>query len=90
MTIRYKETAWKSLCFEKPIFWDILAKFGHFSVADSGLALNSPLSMSATQVECNPLGYLELALANTVISAYSQVSTTIRYKDTAWKRMMNR
>ena len=28
--IRHKETAWKSLCFEKPLFLDILAKFGHF------------------------------------------------------------
>ena len=29
-TIRYKETAWKSLCIEKPLFSDILANFGHF------------------------------------------------------------
>ena len=29
-TILSKETAWKSSCFEKPLFLDIFAKFGHF------------------------------------------------------------
>ena len=29
-TIRYKETAWKSSYFEKPLISDILANFGHF------------------------------------------------------------
>ena len=38
-TIRYRETAWKSLCFEKPLFLDILSDFGHFrwpNLAESG------------------------------------------------------
>ena len=30
MSICYKETAWKSSCFEKPLISDILANFGHF------------------------------------------------------------
>ena len=29
-TIRYKETAWKSPCLEKPLISDILANFCHF------------------------------------------------------------
>ena len=62
------ETACKTSCFEKPLFLDILAKFGKFQW--------SILAKTVKRHIYRPRPF---------IWAYSQVSTTIRYKDTAWK-----
>ena len=59
--------------WKKPLFLDILAKFGHFRCLS--------LAKTAKRHIYRPRPF---------IWAYSQVSTTIRYKDTAWKRIDDR
>ena len=69
-TIRYRETAWKSLCLEKQVFLDILANFGHFRWPNLAKTIKRHI-------------YRPRPLTR----AYFQVSTTIRYKETARKSL---